>query len=501
MYKRWLLIFSFAIAFIAIFIELLSFIYWLFQVVDPNAQILSPTSAIAMLESSFFRLIAISTPLLFIIFLLSWLIFPILKMAFKNKELTIKFGELKFHIPSKKLHMNIESINFNRAITIALIAFSTLFAVFIALYPYSPNLNPDRHQIGSDIHQYTEWLQSMTQQTFYEAVSYAFLKFKDRPLSMLLMYILMKVSGSTPSVTTMFLPAILAPLTVLAACHCTHEASFNKALVGLSAIFAATSFHITIGMLGGFLSNWMAIILSYIFIGAFIKAVERQSWLIGIFSAFTAVTVLFLHSYTWWMLMGVILTYMLITCIQKVFHRKPILFKELKIASATLIINFAANILRNFAILGGISNEPLRTAQAYSSIFNILSAWKITSETFYSHVSGALLNPIAIFSALIGALTIDMKKEKNLFLLSWPLAATPFFITGDTPIQVRIIINLPLSIFAAQGLLTIINNLWKISNNKLYKALLTVLTIAVLMLNLNYAMRIMFQLSSIKFSG
>jgi hypothetical protein len=82
------------------------------------------------------------------------------------------------------------------------------------------------------------------------------------------------------------------------------------------------------------------------------------------------------------------------------------------------------------------------------------------SETFYSYVSGALLNPIAIFLALIGALTIDMKKEKNLFLLSWPLAATPFFITGDTPIQVRIIINLPLSIFAAQGLLTIINNLW-----------------------------------------
>jgi hypothetical protein len=62
--------------------------------------------------------------------------------------------------------MNVESINFNMAITIALIAFSTLFAVFIALYPYSPTLNPDRHQIGSDIPQYTEWLQNMTQQTF-----------------------------------------------------------------------------------------------------------------------------------------------------------------------------------------------------------------------------------------------------------------------------------------------------------------------------------------------
>jgi len=479
-------------------IEFVSLFYWLVQPLGLYAESLAWTQNIARLESQIFYAMAPLTPTLFTLFIFSWIAKPILKIL-KVKALQFKIGDKKFSLaPSKSTaHQYLTK----RCTATLILASSMAAATLLTLYPYSPALNPDCHHVGVDIHGYAgDWLPNMANQTsILQTINYAFSRLGDRPLGLLLMYVVHKTTGFSTWTVAMFLPAILAPLTVLAIYYFSREARLNQTVASLAAVFTIFSYHLTTGIFAGFLSNWMAMIGVYIFSGLLMHSMRLKSRLHGSLAALTMVLVLFTHAGTWGMFMGVVAAFTLLQLFGDIRAKRAFPSWNMKLLTIILAVNASANVLRNCFLSFGVAIEVLQVAQAGMSMQNIAEYWSTVNYTFNFYMFRTFLNPLIVFLSLIGALAILTKSvgEAHEYLTSSLLASTIPFILGNLVIQARILYNLPISIFAAQGLYTILTLNSNITKKyKKFYALAITLTI---LFNLNYALRLLFALPSREF--
>lgn len=478
-------------------IEFLSLFYWLLQPLGISSENLALTRSMAQLESQIFYAIAPLTPALFTLFMFCWIAKPFLKIL-KVKTFQVRIGDKKFSLALPRPTPQQWSPK-QRTATLIL-AFSMAAATLLTLYPYSPALNPDCHHVGVDIHYYAgDWLPNMANQTsILQTINYAFSRISDRPLGLLLMYAVYKTTGFSTWNVAMFLPAILAPLTVLATYYFSREARLNQAVTCLAAVFTIFSYHLTTGIFAGFLSNWMAIIGVYIFSGLLMHSVRLKSGLHGFLAASTMVLVLFTHAETWGMLMGVMAVFALLQLFSDIRAKRAFPSWNMKLLTIILAVNASATVLRNYFLSFGGTVEVLQVAQSGLSLQNIAAYWSTVTYTFNSYMFGTFLNLLIILLSLIGALAILTKSgETREYLISWLLASTIPFILGTIVIQARILYNLPISVFAAQGLYTILSlNSNETKKNKRFYALAITITI---LFNLNYALRILFALPSRQF--
>jgi hypothetical protein len=485
---------------IAASIEFLSLFYWVLQPLGLYTESLAWTKSVAEFESQIFYAAAPLTPALFILFIFSWTARPILRIL-QVRRFRLRIGSREFSLtPSKSTPQQYSTRRWTAAL---ILAFAMVAAGLLALYPYSPALNPNGHYIGADTVHYADYfLPSMANQTSIpETVAYTFSKFSDRPLSLLLMYSVYKATGLSTWTVAMFFPAILAPLTVLAVYYFSHEARLGQTATILAAVFTVFSYHLTAGILGGFLSNWIALAGVYVFSGLLMRAARLNSWLYGCLATAVAVLLLFTHSVTWGMLIGVIAVYALIQVLQGLGRKGFFPSWELKLCIMILGVNFAANLLRNYILSFGSRVEVLNVAQAELSLQNLASFWSTTNYTFQFYFSRTFLNPFIIFLSLIGALIAIMKKDQtHAYLASWLVAAAVPFTLGDLVVKARILNNLPIAVFAANGLFAVLSSLRNAEKPKQYRRLCLTVIITVILLGLNYALRLLFAFSRVNFS-
>jgi len=479
-------------------IEFISLLHWLLQPFSLYGGRPTLIGLAARLESQVFYAVASVTPVLCTFFMFSWISKPVLNIL-KVKRLQVIIGARKFILTPLN---SASQRRFTNRRNVALILLSSMAAAaLLMLYPYSPALNPDCHHVGVDIHYYAaKYLPSLANQTsILQTVGYAFSRFRDRPIGLLLMYAVYRASGLSAWTVAMFSPAVLAPLTVLATYYFSREAGFSQTVACLAAAFTAFSYHLTTGIFAGFLSNWIALIMVYAFSGLLMRSLRLKSGLHGFLAASVMVLVLFTHAWTWGMLMGVTAVFAFLQLFKDFRARRAFPSWNLKLLALILAVNFSANLLRNcFLQLGG-KIEVVQAAQAGLSIWNIAKYWSTVNYTFNRYVFRTFLNPLMMLLSLIGALSIlKSGGENSEYLVSWPLASSVPFILGSTVIQSRILYNMPISTFAAQGLYAILGRIRgaETNGNGKFNAVAVAITV---LFNLNYALRILFALPKIPF--
>jgi hypothetical protein len=471
-------------------VEALSLLYWILLPLGAPSESLSWIKDVSQLESQIFYAIAPFTPVLFTLFIFSWIAKPVLWALTKKKPV----AEVEAKNPSAAIPTPAFLAKLTGKQTTALILFSSMVAAaLLALYPYSSALNPDHHYIGVDIPYYArDYLPKMANQTsLLQTISYAFFTLKDRPLSLLLMYAINMGTGLSTWAVATSLPTMLAPLTVPAIYYFSKQAGFNKTITFLSIIFSVFSYHFTAGMFAGLLSNWIAVIEVYLFSGLLIKSMKLNSWHNGFAAAGMAILLLFTNEETWFMLMGVVAVFAFLRILQGI-RRKNILPSALKL----LAIAFAAGaivFLANYA-------KWYRPVMSGVNLQNLTSYWSTVYDTFYLYLFHALLNPAIVFMALVGALAILSKGERtHTYLTSWLLASSLPFTISTMTFQGRILYNLPIPIFAAYGLSAILNMIEDSREQKKYDKLKLTIAAVLILMGLNYAMRLMFEISEISF--
>jgi len=360
-------------------------------------------------------------------------------------------------------------------------------------------LNVDTRPIGVDAPFYEESLTKSASDDFLSVLANFFFTHPDRPLSLLILHVAKCVSGLSALTVVQFSPVVLGPVLVLAVYFFMKEVNSQSCMPLLASFLSVSSFHILVGLYGFFLSNRMALIELYLFMGLFFGSVRRKSHLRMIAAILLSVSLLFTHSWTWGMAIGVLFTYLIITIIFKRERLGESRF-ESRYLLIVILVNVLAGVTRNY-VLGRVVGdfETVNFAQETVSMGALVFLWENLMYTFLHTMYGFFVNPLALFLAVLGAfITVLDDRPVNRYLTSWLLASCIFFVLGSGwVIKSRILFNLPLPIFEAVGLASIGSVVQKVFESGRTLTIKILVILLVLLVNLNYAFRCAFMLSQI----
>jgi hypothetical protein len=472
-----------------VIVEVLSLLCWFSFPFDPKLSQSGISRYFVELETKTFILTGSLAPILAVLVLFSWITKPVIPcIGVLNRFLSVvnqNNKEKTFH-QTKKYLMPV------------LVVCAVFVSFLVMLYPFSPQLNVNMNPIGVDYTAYQDWLTKTEGHNVFQASATFFLEHTDRPLSLLFIYIIQSVTGLPASVVVQYFPLFLAPLLVLAVYFFVHQTKNGDATV-FAAFLVSSSFHIIVGLYGFFLSNWMAIIESYLFMGFYFGALNKKSVPRMVAACLLLVMMLFTHSWTWGMSIGVLFLYLLFTAIKQ---RKDLPANRFELLSiATLImVNVCVFFARN-AVLGvSLTNfETITVMQETVSGSAVATFASDLSYVFFNTHYGFFVNPLLLVLSVLGTVVIVLgEKPENRYLTAWLMGSSIFFVlTAGWTVKSRILLCLPFPFFAAVGLVALTKLVDRLfdQNKTLYIKKLTVAL--VILMCLNYAFRCAFEMSQL----
>jgi len=486
---------------VLIFLEFLTFVCWLLLgflgANDIYAGLLN-------LESCFFYASSSLAPLFTSLLMFSWL--PILAFTSFLKGRFKQSLNPKAAFPDKvsifarlTLERAVKPTPLDRHCGFIAV-FSLLSILLTTTYPYLPALNPSGKFVGVDIPFYEKALVELRGLgSFQDVVSAAFVHYQDRPLSILLLFFMWRLTWLSPLEAAQFSPVILGLTLVLCTFLFARLFRFNMFSASLTMLFTSFSFHVTVGMYGGFVANWVAVIFLYGFWGFTFAALKKGAW-----SCLTPTVALqgllfFSHANTWAMCMGVVLVLLLLFLLERISKggdgfKCQILFT---ILFCGVLLNTVRNSLLNVSLE---RVEAAEVAKTGISLENLQMFWHILNVSLFSYKGTSFMNPPLLALAFIGSLTIYFNDDKaSKIFKAFIIASTFPFVLGDQVIQTRILYNLPLQIFALIGLYALQAAVEFCFEREEAAKLNKLLFLLVVFVNLNYALRCSFNLTAINF--
>jgi uncharacterized membrane protein len=159
-------------------------------------------------------------------------------------------------------------------------------------------------------------------------------------------------------------PVFISPILVLSTYLLVKQTYKNRAVASLSALFAVCSINTVVGMAAGFFANWLALGMAYLALMFLSRFLESRRIPDALFSVVLFILVLLTHSWTWMLLMGVLLTHVVITYIRRLLLREELDSKSESTAVVPIVlINFLFDLFRTCP-------SP---SEAMSSAFQIIS--------------------------------------------------------------------------------------------------------------------------------
>jgi len=379
--------------------------------------------------------------------------------------------------------------------------FSLITVFLVTVYPYLPALNPTGRFVGVDIPFYEKKLLELNSlRDFPSIVSKAFISYADRPVSILLLFFGWKLTWLSAVEAAQFSPIILGLILVFATYMFARLLGFTQFSASMVMLFTSFSFHITVGMYGGFIANWIGLIFYYLFWGFLCLAMRSGSWLHCLTSMAFLGLLMFSHAETWGMSMGVLLLLFSLHFLKWIFKRRSGKNESLMLL-AVLCFGALLNLARNAFLNVGLGKvEAVGVAQTSVSLGNLLNFWGILSESILSFKGISFINPLLDLLAFIGSLAVFLNRSrKSEIFKALIIGSSPLFLLGDRVLQTRIMYNLPIQIFALIGLYTISSALESRFEEAEAEKLKKLLTIYVILVNVNYALRCSFHLTTINF--
>lgn len=486
---------------VLLFLEFSSFICQLLRGFFGENSIFAP---LLNAESSLFYASSSIAPLSTTLLMFSWLPLIIFKHFLKGRfksNLNSKANSL--HEISSFMRLPLEKASkpsfFNRNHQFIAV-FSLMSVLLITVYPYLPALNPSEKFVGVDIPFYEKKLVELKSLgDFPSIVSAAFFHTPDRPLSILLLFFTWRLTWLSALEAAQFSPIILGLILILCTFLFARLLRFNFFSASLIMLFTSFSFHVTVGMYGGFIANWIALIFLYAFWGFIFVALKRKIWSYCLPAVVLQGLLMFSHVDTWAMSMGILFILFLLFLADWISKRSNNF--EWLMLLCVLVCGILLNMLRNNFLNVNLGNiEAAEVAKTSLSLGNLLMFWHILNVSLISYKGISFMNPILFILAFIGSLAIVFNDDLVSKIFKAFIIASAFpFLLGDQIMQTRIMYNLPLQIFASLGLytLTVLVNLY--FEPKEATKLNKLLVLLVVFVNLNYALRCSFHLTTINF--
>jgi hypothetical protein len=330
---------------------------------------------------------------------------------------------------------------------------SMLLSTAVALIPHQLTINKDNQQIGVDTDYYVKWVNALIHSRDYrEFLQQGFIvqSLGERPLTLIFLFTIAKVTNANLFFITEYLPVILAPALVLVVYFLTRQLTSNDKASLLSSFLTAISFQPLIGIYAGFYANWFALIIGYLSFVFLLRSLKSQDIKLNliIFSALI-VFLLFTHVYTWSVL-AIIMSVFLLTMLKLKHYRRRTIVLLLLVILSSVIIGVAKMALTGSA--GGVEKDidvaktrslgPQQFANRFSNL----------TLTIYTYVGGQFNNFIIFSLGLYWVFRSNLNDASTIFLIICLSMGLFPFLLGDYIIQVRVFYDIPFQIPAAIAL-------------------------------------------------
>lgn len=398
-------------------------------------------------ETWFLRFTTTITPTLFMVGIYTWLVKPLTKIFRKKPKFFQKMVEKikKFEtldLPVKK--------------STVIIFFAVCLGLVLTLYPYNPTINPEVKPIGVDAKRYIDFLHKLIiQPSISQAINQAFttVDHGQRPLHLLILYFIALFTEANILDLVKFQLPFLILFTLFTVYFFTFEGLKNRFYASTITLFTASSYLVTVGVFAAFYSNLFALSFCYLFLTFLlkysVKPLKKFFWLmLG-----TSIPIIFIHPWTWSMLMGITFIYPLLKFSRKNFSEK---FKK-EIFPVALIL--AINVFTDLAIKSLIFQTLTGGAIAYTTVTSNIEFANLKNfpsnlfMTIRIFSGGIYSNFLILFLSTLGIFSVGLHKDNfHQLLLAWILITSLIFPISNIVLQSRLIFNLPLQIFTVEGL-------------------------------------------------
>jgi hypothetical protein len=337
-----------------------------------------------------------------------------------------------------------------------------VFSSSLTLIPYQPAFNIDNRLVGVDTgYQYTRWLNNLIDSSEQGWGEFArqLLSVQgvngDRPLSLFLIYVALKVTN-TDDISHMIDrgPVLLAPVLVLAVYFLTRQLTPSYSAPFIAAFLTTVSFQVLIGIFAGFFANWIALITGYFCLGYLFKFIKDPTKPKLVIFTVLLIATLFAHVYTWTVISlcaGVFVILLLI--LKRTEYSKKALILILVVIASSVVIDVGKSLATSSS--SGVFRD-LEFTDVRMGPSEFSQRWSILVFSVYFGLGGIMANSVIILLGLYWILRSSYKDPATIFLLVFiSIAIIPLFF-GDWIVQSRTLYMIPFQIPAALGLTSII---------------------------------------------
>ncbi|MCD6444740.1 hypothetical protein J7L70_07040 [Candidatus Bathyarchaeota archaeon] len=425
-------------------VEGLTLIYWVIYLWNPRAS-MEVFRWILKVEAGFFQIHTYMYPILLLATLYSWVLLPsgifsILKFRLQNKFECRKAELSKGHPLLREVWTGLGLV------------FTLMLTILLPLIPFCPSLNPHFKPASTDIFYYKMFLENMLNLDYGDAVKYAFYgQSGNRPLYLLLLYGLTCL-GVPKNILLNFEALLIAPIFTLSV-YFSAKRFFRKHLCALLAsLVGVLGFNMTVGVAAGFFAAWIAMALFYVCIALAVGLDRKRPATLATLITMSII-ILFIHPWTWSLLMVTLTLHLIISCLRNVLNRK---FSVNMRLLTVLTVNVIADILKTVATprYGGVETvvDILETGRliAFKHFLNqSLNLRRLST----SYMGGAFYNPLHMILSLIGTISLLKRGEKSTeFIFVWIVPISLVFPFSTLGLQAHLLFAAPFPLLIAEGL-------------------------------------------------
>jgi hypothetical protein len=430
--------------FILVAIEAASLARWIAYPVWPDRIYGSPSWFPAKLESSMFHALGSAAVYLSLLLPFAFLLRPFRGYVVSFLR-TAWQGTKK--VAAAHLDRYARLAEKNSRIILAGVA---IFSSLAAAMQFLPSINPTDQPFGVDFYDYSQRIAALAPFSGIELLERVYANNSERPLTILVLAAFQQTFGLQPIVVAKLATVILAPLLVVSAYYFADQTFRNRLLSLLIAFLTATSSYFVIGLYGGFLANWAAIIAMFAFLTVTIRfwnAPTRKSFVAALL---LLVTILFLHIYTWTFLILAIGLFLAWTYF---YVRKDRLKTKTVFLLALVIgISIAVDLAKTAfgGALGGFEVDRNLVQQSVSGNM-FVSRWSNLTFAISTYLGGGLGSILPLLLALVWLVNVKFRDDAGRLVASLFFVAAPMMVFGDYVIQSRLLYILPINVAMSLG--------------------------------------------------
>ena len=340
-----------------------------------------------------------------------------------------------------------------------LMIFFIILSITISLIPHSPIINTTDQEIGVDTDAYKRWINILINSpNAQEIIEQAFTvqSSGDRPLTLLFLLSIVKITQIDNSFIVEYMPTILGPLLILSIYFLTRELTLNDKISLISAFLTAVSFHMLVGIYAGLFANWLALAIGY-FSFVFLFKYLRNKNSLNLLIYFVLVTLaLFVHVYTWTIFTIVTYAFLIISLKINLYLRRHVILLILTLSFSVIID------IGRIAITGSSSSgvqEAIYIVNSSLDFDHFSQRWDNLTFTTQIYVGGIFSNFILFALGLYWLLRSNLKDPTSIFIIVFlSIGIVPLFV-GNEVIQARVLYDIPFQIPAAIALSQLMKNI------------------------------------------